>query len=106
MADELGFQYVTLGIMIGKAVKLAQGHLDTHSRRVTMDKQFVQQLLDEANAKFKIQNSNLTVARELWDILSPEEAERFSKVVVQHCYEHCAPLLPKGELTILLLKSE
>ena len=106
MADELGFQYVTLGIMIGKAVKLAQGHLDTHSRRVTMDKQFVQQLLDEANAKFKIQNSNLTVARELWDILSPEEAARFSKVVVQHCYEHCAPLFPNGELTILLLRSE
>ncbi len=109
MADELGFQYVTLGIMIGKAVKLAQGHLDTHSRRVTMDKDFVAQLLREAHCPLSIVNCQLpkiAVARELWDILSSEEADRFSKVVVQHCYEHCAPLLPKGELTILLLKSE
>jgi len=109
MADELGFQYVTLGIMIGKAVKLAQGHLDTHSRRVTMDKDFIAQLLREAHCPLSFVNCQLpkiAVARELWDILSPEEAERFSKVVVQHCYEHCAPLLPKGELTILLLKSE
>ena len=109
MADELGFQYVTLGIMIGKAVKLAQGHLDTHSRRVTMDKAFIAQLLREAHCPLSIvdcQLPKIAVARELWDILSPEEAERFSKVVVQHCYEHCAPLLPKGELTILLLKSE
>ena len=109
MADELGFQYVTLGIMIGKAVKLAQGHLDTHSRRVTMDKDFIAQLLREAHCPLSIvdcQLPKIAVARELWDILSPEEAERFSKVVVQHCYEHCAPLLPKGELTILLLKSE
>ena len=107
MADELGFQYVTLGIMIGKAVKLAQGHLDTHSRRVTMDKAFIQQMLDEANChNVKLSNCQFTVARELWDILSPEETDRFSQVVVRHCYEHCAPLLPKGELTILLLRSE
>ena len=106
MAHELQIPHVTLGIMIGKAVKLAQGHLDTHSRRVTMDRTFVQQLLDEAKAKFKIQNSKLTVARELWDILSPSEAQRLTDVIIRHCYEHCKPLLPDGELTILLLRNE
>lgn len=123
MADEMGINCITLGIMIGKAVKLAQGHLDTHSRRVTMDKQFVAQLLREADScpaslckrpvgpsgPLSINNCQLpqlTVARELWDILSPDEAYRFSEVVVRHCYEHCAPLLPKGELTILLLRYE
>ena len=106
MADELGIKSVTLGIMIGKAVKLAQGHLDTHSRRVVMDKAFIQLMLDEANCQFTIHNSQLTVARELWDILSTDEADRFSQVVVRHCYEHCSPLLPNGELTILLLRSE
>ncbi len=103
MAEELEFYHVTLGIMIGKAVKLAQGHLDTHSRRVVMDKEFIAQLLREANCD--LSPLNITVVRELWDILSPEEAARFSKVVVQHCYEHCAPLLPKGKLTILLLRN-
>ena len=109
MADAMGITHVTLGIMIGKAVKLAQGHLDTHSRRVTMDKAFVAQLLHEAScplAADTFQLAQLTVARELWDILSPDESHRFSRVVVAHCHEHCSPLLPNGELTILLLKNE
>ena len=109
MADAMGINHVTLGIMIGKAVKLAQGHLDTHSRRVTMDKDFIAQLLREAHCPLSIVNYQLpkiTVARELWDILSPEESHRFSRVVIAHCHEHCSPLLPNGELTILLLKNE
>lgn len=109
MADAMGINHVTLGIMIGKAVKLAQGHLDTHSRRVTMDKVFIAQLLREAHCPLSIVNYQLpkiTVARELWDILLPDESQRFSRVVVAHCREHCSPLLPNGELTILLLKNE
>ena len=109
MANAMGINHVTLGIMIGKAVKLAQGHLDTHSRRVTMDKAFVAQLLHEAScplAADSFQLAQLTVARELWDILSPDESHRFSRVVVAHCHEHCSPLLSNGELTILLLKNE
>lgn len=106
MANELGINRVTLGIMIGKAVKLAQGHLDTHSRRVVMDKDFIQQMLDEAHCKLSIINYPLITARELWNLLSPDEANRLSEVIIRHCYEHCAPLLPKGELTILLLRSE
>lgn len=109
MADAMGITHVTLGIMIGKAVKLAQGHLDTHSRRITMDKAFVAQLLHEAScplAADSFQLAQLTVARELWDILSPDESHRFSRVVIAHCHEHCSPLLPNGELTILLLKNE
>ena len=109
MAHELNIPRVTLGIMIGKAVKLAQGHLDTHSRRVTMDKQFVAQLLREAHCPLSIIHSQLpriTVARELWDLLSPSEAQRLSEVIVRHCYEHCKPLLPNGQLTILLLRNE
>ena len=48
MANELGFKHVTLGVMLGKAVKLAAGHLDTHSRKATMDKAFIKQMLEEA----------------------------------------------------------
>ena len=33
MANHLGIKHVTLGVMLGKAVKLAAGHLDTHSRK-------------------------------------------------------------------------
>ena len=105
MADELGFPHVTLGIMIGKAVKLAQGHLDTHSRRVTMDRTFVAQLLREADCSSEAiaHVEMLTVARELWGILSPTEAHRLAAVILRHCRQHCAPLLSHGQLTILLI---
>ena len=33
VADELGIKNVSLGIMLGKAVKLAAGNLDTHSKK-------------------------------------------------------------------------
>ena len=104
MADELGFTHVTLGVMLGKAVKLAAGHLDTHSRRATMDKQFIRQMLLEAGCDVDI--SDITLARELWERMAPESIEAFADVVIRHCENHCCPLLPKGSLTILLIDDE
>lgn len=104
MADELGFAHVTLGVMLGKAVKLAAGHLDTHSRRATMDKQFIRQMLLEAGCDVDI--SDITLARELWERMSPESIEAFANVVIRHCEQHCCPLLPNGSLTILLIDDE
>lgn len=104
MADELDFAHVTLGVMLGKAVKLAAGHLDTHSRRATMDKQFIRQMLLEAGCDVDI--SDITLARELWERMSPLSIEAFANVVIRHCENHCCPLLPKGSLTILLIDDE
>jgi len=104
IANELGIRKVTLGVMLGKAVKLAAGHLDTHSRRATMDKAFVKQLLDEANCDVDI--TPITLARELWDLLPEEKAKTFAKVIITHCEGHCCPLLPDGSLTILLITDE
>ena len=104
MAHELGIQNVTLGVMLGKAVKLAAGHLDTHSRRATMDKTFVKQLLDEASCDVDI--TPITLARELWALLPEEKAKTFAKVIITHCEGHCCPLLPDGSLTILLITDE
>ena len=104
MAHELGIQNVTLGVMLGKAVKLAAGHLDTHSRRATMDKAFVKQLLDGASCDVDI--TPITLARELWALLPEEKAKTFAKVIITHCEGHCCPLLPDGSLTILLITDE
>ena len=104
IAHELDIRNVTLGVMLGKAVKLAAGHLDTHSRRATMDKAFVKQLLDEAHCNVDI--TSITLARELWDLLPPEKAKAFARVIISHCANHCAPLLPNGSLTILLITDE
>ena len=104
IASELSIPNVTLGVMLGKAVKLAQGHLDTHSKKVTMDKDFVRGLLEEAGCPINI--DDITLARELWERIPAEKLAGFSKVVITHCYDYCAPLLPEGKLTILLIDDE
>ncbi len=104
IANELGFKYVTLGVMLGKAVKLAAGHLDTHSRKTTMDKAFIQQMLEESG--YPIDISDITLARELWDRLPSDKLSTFASTIIRHCEEHCNPLLPDGILTILLIDDE
>ena len=101
IANELDIPNVTMGVMLGKAVKLAAGNLDTHSRHTTMDKDFVSTMLHEAEIDIDI--SDLTLARELWDRIPQEKLQDFATVVINHCTHYCAPLLPKGMLTILLI---
>ena len=101
IAHELNLPNITLGVMLGKAVKLAAGHLDTHSKRATMDKAFIKEMLNEAHCDIDI--SDITLAREIWERLSPEKQQDFADVVISHCATYCKPLLPKGELTILLI---
>ena len=104
IADELGFKDITLGVMLGKAVKLAQGHLDTHSRRAVMDMGFIQQMLQEAGCH--LDTSDITLARELWKMIPTGKIQDFANTVISHCASHCRPLLTKSTLTILLIDDE
>ena len=101
IASELNISRITLGVMLGKAVKLAAGHLDTHSKKATMDLQFIAQMLKEANISIDL--NGITLARELWERIPANQLKDFTQTVIGHCRKHCAPLLPKGELTILLI---
>ena len=104
IAHELNIKEVTLGVMLGKAVKLAAGHLDTHSRKTTMDKAFLSEMLEEAGIPIDI--STLTLARELWERIPKEQIQDFTKNIIRHCETYCKPLLPNGTLTILLISDE
>ncbi len=101
IANELNIPKVTLCVMIGKAVKLAAGQLDTHSKKTTMDLSFIQQMLRESGIQIDI--SDMTLARELWERVPAHQLNGFASTVIMHCMEHCRPLLPQGELTILLI---
>ena len=105
MAHELHIPRITLGIMLGKAVKLAEGHLDTHSKKQTMNKAFILQMLAESGCTTEVmaQAEDITLARELWGILPTQQTEPFCRTVIRHCQKYCEPLLPHGELTILLI---
>ena len=104
IANELQIPQVTLGVMLGKAVKLAAGHLDTHSRKTTMDKAFISEMLEEAGIHLDI--STLTLARELWEIIPEQKIQDFASTIIRHCERYCKPLLPNGTLTILLISDE
>ncbi|MDR1091713.1 MAG: cobalt-precorrin-5B (C(1))-methyltransferase CbiD [Prevotella sp.] len=107
ITSELGFKAVTLGIMIGKAVKLAEGSLDTHSRKAVMNKEFISELARKTGYPEVILSDiqNITMARQLWDII-PADNRKFFRLLLNKCYETCSPLFPDGELTILLIDEE
>ena len=100
-AAKLGFRHVVLAIMIGKAVKLAEGHLDTHSHKVTMNKDFIQRMLDEAHVTVDL--NSITLARELWKAIPQNKLHDFVSTMIRHCEEHCSPLVPNSILTIRLI---
>lgn len=95
-AYELGFRKVTLAIMIGKAVKLAEGHLDTHSHKVTMNKDFLCRLAPD----YEEQISGITMARELWNFMP----DTFFEAIKAECLKHCREAFPTGSLNICLPK--
>lgn len=104
IANELDIPRITLGIMLGKAVKLAEGHLDTHSKKQTMNKAFIAEMLKEAGCKEDIVKvDGITLARELWGIIPSEQIKTFCRTVIRHCLTHCQSLVPHSELTILLI---
>lgn len=83
-AHSMGFKRVVLGIMIGKAVKLAEGHLNTHSHLVSAD----------------LSKWGVTMARELWDIMPPS----FFAEIEEKCLNSCRTVFPDGELEVRLIR--
>lgn len=92
---EMGFEAVTLGIMIGKAVKLAEGNLDTHSHKVQMNKQFLTSLAPDYTDKI----NEITMARELWNFMP----KTFFDSIRELCLKHCRTVFPDGRLNIRII---
>ncbi|HMM04220.1 MULTISPECIES: cobalt-precorrin-5B (C(1))-methyltransferase CbiD [unclassified Dysgonomonas] len=107
IASDLGFKSLTLGIMLGKAVKLAEGSLDTHSKKTVMNKEFLTGLAYESNCSERTIAAiqEMTLARQLWDIITTQE-EVFFTLLIKRCYDTCVPLLPNGKLTIMLIDED
>ncbi len=95
---------LTIGLMIGKAVKLAEGNLDTHSHKITLNRNFLCQVAFESgcspDALKAIEKTNM--ARELWTTLSPADSNRFFPAILQRCHTHCTSLY-NGNLEAILI---
>lgn len=99
---------VTMGIMIGKAVKLAEGFLDTHSKNVTVNREFLREIARRAGYPDTLTEAinGTTLARELWNLFPLPAGNRFFSLLTEQCFLHCAPLLPGKKLSILLIDEE
>jgi cobalamin biosynthesis protein CbiD len=106
IASELNIKAITLGVMIGKAVKLAEGCLDTHSKKGTMNKKFLQQVAAKSGCSKETIKAieHITLARELWLIIPEQEAKAFFGGIIARCRRYCIPFFPKGELNLLLIE--
>lgn len=98
-------QTVTMGIMLGKAAKLAQGELDTHSGKSSWDKQFIYGLAKECGYSDEqcAPILELNMARRLTEIFDFNEREPFFKKLAERCYNVCAAIIPDVKLHILLI---
>ena len=91
-AREVGFEDVHIAIMIGKAVKLAEGHLDTHSHKVLMNQEFIRKVAESLGLEY----TNVDMARDLWNTMPPIFFEEIRRL----CYETCRTVFPNGKLNI------
>ncbi len=101
-AHALGFERAVLGIMVGKAVKLAEGHLDTHSHKVQMNKDFLASVARSAGvADADAKLAGVVMARELWGVMP----KAFFQALQARCYEHCRTVFPTGQLEVRIIET-
>lgn len=107
IASSLSFEQLTMGIMIGKAVKLAEGFLDTHSKKVVMNKAFLINIAKDADCSNEIieKIEAITMARQLWDVI-PDKMNAFYSILLEKCYAVCKPLFENGKLETLLIDED
>lgn len=100
--------HVIMGIMLGKAVKLAEGNLDTHSRKVVMNKVFLHTIATQSGCSQEAHEliERITLARELWDGLSIADLDRFMHSITDACYRASQSLVPNSQLDILLIDDD
>lgn len=103
MADEIGFDDIVIGVMIGKAVKLAAGNLDTHSKKVVMDKEFIKSIAISAKLPTdKIRFiDEINTARELIKLF--KDYPSFFDRLEELCKYHCNKVISKSKLSLNLI---
>lgn len=107
IAEECGVKHLIIGLMLGKSVKLAEGNMDTHSHKVTVNRGFLKSLAEECDCSEDSKEVivNLSLARELPSILSEGDAMRFFPELLRRCHLHCSKIY-KGKLDAVLIADD
>ena len=96
---------VTIGIMLGKAVKLAFGKTDTHSCVSSWNKEFVVEVAQESGYDSELANKvlDLNMAGRLPELFPFTQEEPFFQLLLKHCYDNSKSIINKQELDIYLI---
>jgi len=96
---------VTIGIMLGKAAKLANGQLDTHSCVSSWDKQFIANLAKQCGYTTAKQAAilELNMASRLPEIFPFEPNEIFYQRLLACCYQQSKLILNQINLDLFLI---
>jgi len=94
-----------MGIMLGKAVKLAEGHLDTHSKKVVFNKEFLIQIARDVDYdnSYIDQIKEVNMARDLEGIFPFTEDEVFYKHLKRKCCEVLEKEIDDYRIELLLM---
>lgn len=105
--DSKEIKVVNMGIMLGKASKLAQGHTNTHSNKTSWDKNFIYKLALESGYTEEIASKVLVLnmAGRLQEIFTFEAEEPFYQLLLQKCYGYCYKIAPNVTLNLYLINN-
>lgn len=108
LCAEAELQEVVLGVMIGKAVKLANGNLDTHSRSGVMDLEFIVDVAKQALCSSDTVDEirGIKTARQLWEIIPQSKQQHFFERIKELCYKHCSEVKGRTKLEIILVRDD
>jgi cobalt-precorrin-5B (C1)-methyltransferase len=103
-----GVEKVSMGIMTGKAVKLAAGNLDTHSKKVVLDHDFLMNLAQEGKyPEAMIEKiGEMKMARELEELFPFSQEEPFFKLLKKKCIEVCQQVIEGYDFELLLISNK
>lgn len=93
-----------MGLMLGKAVKLAEGNMDTHSHKITVNRDFLKRLAKEAGCSARALEvmDSFNLARELPSLLTGSDASLFFPALLRKCHTHCTSIFPSTLDAVLL----
>ncbi len=99
---------VSMGIMLGKASKLAQGNTNTHSNKTTWNKEFIQKIAEEAGYSKETSEKvlALNMAGRLREIFTFAPDEPFYQRLLQECYKQCHNIAPNVTLNMYLISND
>ena len=96
---------ITIGIMLGKAVKLAFGKTDTHSCLSSWNKEFIVEVAKESGYDSATANKvlELNMAGRLPEIFPFTQEEPFFQSLLKYCYSNSKSIINKQELEVYLI---